>query len=159
MNIFYLDHDVTKCARYHVDRHVVKMIVESTQILCSAYYFTDEDEFSPYKLTHGNHPCCIWARTSLSNWLWLKSLALALCAEYTYRYGKVHKCEAIIRSLKTPSLCDYGFTEISCVMDEQYIIGDDAIENYRNYYRQGKRHLWSWKGRNPPEWLITDQKL
>ena len=158
MNIFYLDHDVTKCAKYHVDRHVVKMIVESTQILCSAYYFTGENNASPYKLTHGNHPCCIWARTSLSNWLWLKDLALALCTEYTYRYGKKHKCQAIIHSLKTPALSDYGFTKIACVMDEQYIISDDAVENYRNYYRHGKRHLWNWKGRNPPEWLITEQK-
>lgn len=156
MNIFYLDHDVTKCARYHVDRHVVKMIVESTQILCSAYYYTGESDVSPYKLTHGNHPCCVWARTSLSNWLWLKSLALALCAEYTYRYGRIHKCEAVIRALKAPSLCDNGFTAIACVMDEQYITGSDAVENYRNYYRHGKRHLWSWKGRNPPDWLFQN---
>lgn len=157
MNIFYLDHDVTKCAKYHVDRHVVKMIVESTQILCSAYYFTGEDNSSPYKLTHGNHPCCIWARTSLSNWLWLKDLALALCDEYTYRYGKTHKCKAVISSLKTPALNDYGFTKVACVMDEEYIISDDAVDNYRNYYRHGKRHLWNWKGRNPPEWLITEK--
>ncbi len=155
MNIFFLDADTKKCAEYHVDKHVVKMAVESTQILCSAYYFTGEAEFSPYKLTHGNHPCCVWARTSLSNWLWLKSLALSLCAEYTYRYGKVHKCEAVINSLKTPALPDIGFTKVVCAMDEEYIISDDPIVNYRNYYKYGKSHLLNYKGRNPPEWLLS----
>lgn len=157
MNIFYLDTDAANCAAYHVDKHVVKMTVESTQILCSAYYFTGEGNCSPYKLTHGNHPCCVWARTSLSNWLWLKSLALALCAEYTYRYGRIHKCEAIIRSLKTPALCNKGFTEVACVMDERYKISGDAVENYRNYYRYGKRNLWSWTGRGQPDWLLQEQ--
>ena len=153
MNIFYLDHDVEKCAKYHVDRHVIKMIVESTQILCSTYYFTGEENYSPYKLTHINHPCCVWARESLSNWLWLKSLALALCNEYTYRYGKIHKCESIICSLKIPSLPDLGFTTVKCVMDEEFITSENPMENYRNYYRFGKKHLWSWKRRNPPHWL------
>lgn len=138
---------------YHVDKHVVKMAVESTQILCSVYYFTGESEYSPYKLTHKNHPCCVWARTSLSNWLWLKELALALCAEYTYRYGKIHKCEAIIRSLRTPSLPDIGFTKVPLAMDEKYIISDDPVENYRNYYRLGKRSIWSWKRRGRPWWI------
>lgn len=158
MNIFYLDHDIEKCARYHTDKHVVKMIVESTQILCTAYFFTGESNLSPYKLTHKNHPCCIWARTSLSNWLWLKDLALALCAEYTYRYGRIHKCEAVLRSLRAPALHDYGFTDVPCCMEEQYIISKDAILNYRNYYKFGKRHLWSWKRRNQPKWLSDDRK-
>lgn len=153
MNIFYLDQDVKKCAMYHADRHVVKMIVESTQILCSAYYFTGESKFSPYKLTHKNHPCCVWVRESIINWLWLKELALALCEEYTYRYGKIHKCEPIIQSLKTPALPDAGFTKFRCAMDEKYIISENPIENYRNYYREGKRHLWNWKKRSPPHWI------
>lgn len=154
MNIFYLDHDVDRCARYHFDRHVTKMIVEYTQILSSVFYFTGESDLAPYKLTHANHPCCKWARTSLSNWKWLRSLALSLCKEYTYRYGKIHKCEKILNNMKTPNLTDRGFTEIICVMDDIYIIGTDAIENYRNLYRHGKKHLIGYKKREPPEWLI-----
>lgn len=138
---------------YHTDRHVLKMIIESAQILCSAYYFTGESELSPYKLTHKNHPCCAWVRESLSNWIWLRDLALALCEEYTFRYGKIHKCEQIIRSLKTPKLADKGFTGIRCVMDEKYKISEDPVLNYRNYYREGKRHLLTWKKRSPPPWI------
>lgn len=154
MNIFYLDHDVKKCAEYHVDKHVVKMIVEYTQILSSVFYFTDEAFKAPYKLTHANHPCCKWARTSVSNWKWLRELALSLCCEYTRRYGKIHKCEAILKAMKEPALPDRGFTEIICVMEKEYIIGSDAIENYRNLYRRGKKHLWSFKNREIPEWLL-----
>lgn len=156
LNIFYLDHDVDKCARYHCDKHVVKMIVEYTQILSSVYYFTGESNLAPYKLTHANHPCCRWARASLSNWLWLRKLALSLCKEYTFRYGKIHKCEEILKNMKPPSLIDRGFTNIICVMDDEYIKGSDAVENYRNLYRYGKRHLLSYKGREMPEWLLED---
>lgn len=153
MNIFYLDADPAACARSHADRHVVKMAVETTQILCSAYYFTGESLRSPYKLTHANHPCCVWARASLSNWLWLKSLGLELCREYTYRYGRVHRCEAILNSLVPPALEDIGFTPPKSVMDEEFIVGDDPIENYRSYYRHGKRHLLCWRRRGTPDWL------
>ena len=153
MNIFYLDPDPVKCAQYQVDRHVVKMAVESTQILCSAYFKTGEDYLSHYKKTHLNHPCCKWAAESLSNWLWLRELGLALCDEYTYRYGKTHKCKSVIESLVVPSLPDIGFTELPLVMDEIYITDGGAVDSYRNYYRCGKRGLWSWKRRGIPEWL------
>lgn len=154
LNIFFLDADPKKCAEFHADKHVVKMAVESTQILCSVYYFTGQEEYSPYKLTHKNHPCCVWARTSLSNWLWLQDLAINLCAEYTYRYGKIHKCEAIAKALKIPALPDMGFTPPACAMDAEYIISNDPVVNYRNYYKYGKNHLLNYKKRNLPDWLL-----
>ena len=55
---------------------------------------------TPYKLTHKNHPCSVWARTSLDNFKWLGELGLELCKEYTYRYDKVHKCEYYKNMLK-----------------------------------------------------------
>jgi hypothetical protein len=155
MNIFYLDNDPVKCAEYHTDRHVVKMAVESAQILCSAYYFTGEAEEAPYKLTHSNHPCCVWVRESLSNWLWLKSLGLALCREYTYRYDKTHACEKIINGLVSPCLPDIGMTPVKYAFDGQYIISSDAVENYRNYYRLAKSHLFSWRKRDVPDWILS----
>lgn len=153
MNIFYLDEDPEKCAQYQVDRHVVKMAVESTQILCSVYFKTGEDYLSPYKKTHLNHPCCKWAAESLSNWLWLRELGLALCREYTYRYDKIHKCESVINSLVLPSLPDIGKTEVPLVMDEVYITDGDAVDSYRNYYRYGKVGVFGWKRRGIPQWL------
>ena len=68
MNIFVLDLDVKKCAEYHVDKHVVKMILESAQLLCGVHHIVSPDNVNiPYKLSHKNHPCSIWTRKSLSN--------------------------------------------------------------------------------------------
>jgi hypothetical protein len=88
MNIFFLDEDPTLSAQYHVDKHVVKMILETAQLLCGVHHATSQiTDQVPYKLSHKNHPCAIWARTSLSNYLYLCELGLELCKEYTYRYG------------------------------------------------------------------------
>ena len=84
MNIFFLDEDPTMSAQYHVDKHVVKMILETAQLLCGVHHATAPDNtYVPYKLSHKNHPCSIWARTSLSNYLYLCELGLELCKEYT----------------------------------------------------------------------------
>jgi hypothetical protein len=70
MNIFFLDENPTLSAKYHVDKHVVKMILETAQLLCSVHHVTDQvTDQVPYKLSHKNHPCAIWARESLSNYL------------------------------------------------------------------------------------------
>ena len=92
MNIFILDYDKTKNAKYHVDRHCTKMLVEQMQLLSSAYYYTGQSKLAPYKLTHKNHPCSIWVRESLENWLWLHEMTIELYIEYQHRYSnKQHK--------------------------------------------------------------------
>ena len=154
MNIFFLDRDPEKCAQMHLDKHVVKMILESTQILCSVHH-SIESEYKPmYKLTHKNHPCCIWARESLSNYIWLCKLAIELCKEYTYRYGKVHKCEEYIVELmdNLPKIEDKGFTNPARAMPDGYK-EDDVVISYRNYYFYDKKRIHSWKKRGSPEWL------
>ena len=151
MNIFMLDKDLEINAQYMVDKHVVKMPLESAQILCSALHLSGQD--APYKLTHKNHPCCVWCRTSIDNWLYLKCLALEICKEYTYRYGKIHKAELIIRSLETPNLTSIGRTELPSCMDKNYVVSDDVVENYRNYYKNGKKNIHSWKRREVPDWI------
>ena len=97
MNIFILDKDVKKCAQYHCDKHVVKMILETAQLLCGVHHVTAHDTAHvPYKLSHKNHPCAIWARESFSNYVYLCELGLELCKEYTHRYGKRHKSLDVI---------------------------------------------------------------
>ena len=72
MNIFFLDENPTLSAQYHVDKHVVKMILETAQLLCGVHHVTAHDSTHvPYKLSHKNHPCSIWCRESLSNYLYL----------------------------------------------------------------------------------------
>ena len=88
MNIFFLDLNQRKCAKWHVDKHVIKMILESVQLLCSAHHiFPNKNNLysPPYKLTHKNHPCSKWVRESLSNYKWLIKLAKELSKRSTGR--------------------------------------------------------------------------
>jgi hypothetical protein len=152
LNIFILDNDIQKCAEYHVDKHVVKMPLEALQLLCDAYYHTGQDHISPYKKTHYNHPCAKWVRQSLSNWLWLYEYGQVLFSEYTYRYNKIHACESKLRGLIKPDLMDIGLTMFAEAMPNIYKNNDPVIA-YRKYYNGEKRHLFSWKNRNVPEWI------
>lgn len=166
MNIFILDWDVKRCAQYHVDKHVVKMILETAQLLCGVHHMTDQVPTKyptstlqvPYKLSHKNHPCAVWARQSLSNYLYLCELGLELCYEYTYRYGKRHKSQDVIEwcLINKPQIKDIGFTEPAKAMPDEYKV-KSVVESYRNYYCGAKSGFASWKGREVPMWF--DKKI
>ena len=68
MNIFYLDENHETCAQYHCDKHVIKMILETAQLLCCVHWVSGVE--APYKKTHVNHPSSVWARESLTNYKW-----------------------------------------------------------------------------------------
>ena len=124
MNIFVLNESPILAARDHCNKHVVKMILESAQMLCAAHWIGWQqmlkppvDELSrrevqawlseridprlcpPWKMTHASHPCTRWAQQSWGNYMWLSLHGMELCREYTRRYGKVHKAEEIHRWL------------------------------------------------------------
>jgi len=151
MNIFYLSEDITKCAEYHVDKHVVKMPLETAQLLCTVHWVSGGS--AQYKKTHVNHPSSIWARHSIQNYRWLCLLGKALCHEYTYRYGKIHKCEAVIDWCidNEPKLPNIGFTAPTPAMADEFKLSNSLL-SYRNYYVNGKSHLANWKKRNVPDW-------
>jgi len=153
MNIFLLDENLEKCAQYHVNRHVVKMILESAQLLCSAHHICGELE-PPYKLAHKNHPCSIWVRKSLSNYLYLCELGLELSKEYTFRYGKHHKSTDVIQWClnNLPNIPDIGFTFPALAMPEQYK-SNSYVESYRKYYIYEKNKIADWKNREIPYWF------
>ena len=99
MNIFLLHCNPRKAAEYHCDKHAVQMILETAQLLYSAHWMLNSPlPANAYKLAHKNHPCSIWVRASLTNYMWLSSLGWWLCKEYSNRYGdtKTHKTEAHI---------------------------------------------------------------
>lgn len=153
MNIFFLDRDIHKCVEYHCDKHVVKMILEYAQLLCSVHHMTGTGTEQMYKLTHKNHPDAIWARQSTENYAYLISLATLLGEEYTFRYGKVHKSIGVIESLPYPELPDAAFTEPpKCVHDDFKEIGD-TVEAYRRYYIRDKGHFCTWSRRLVPGWF------
>ena len=164
MNIFFLDYDTQKCAQYHCDKHVVKMVLETAQLLCGVHHMTDQvttnyrssTDQVPYKLSHKNHPCAIWARESLSNYLYLCDLGLELCKEYTYRYGRRHKSQEIIEWCLTnkPQIVDKNFTTPPKAMPDEYKV-NDVIQSYRNYYNGAKKDFAKWKNRDAPDWFST----
>ena len=162
-----------------VDKHVVKMILESAQLLCTAhrildgrmvaaksktgrnvkrFVLDDARDSVLYTATHVNHPSAVWARRSVENYNWLYEHFYALGREYTYRYEKTHKCFTGEMSymLQSPplNLREYDMTEMPSAMDDEYKISDDPITNYRNYYKLGKARMHAWKKRQPPTWIL-----
>lgn len=162
MNIFFLDQNPQLAAQYQCDKHVVKMILESAQLLCTAHRLRPLHEFPEkfYKATHINHPCSIWTRKCLANYVWLALHAKYLCKEYTYRYNKIHKSEEIIHwCLYYGPNIPYRFvpTEPAQAMPEQYK-DEDVVTAYRNYYIEYKMKniQCRWTKRQPPEWITNN---
>jgi Pyrimidine dimer DNA glycosylase len=159
MNIFYVDEDPIVAAKSLADKHVVKMIVETAQLLSTAHHVLDDtDEHGIhdkiYKKTHMNHPSAVWVRESLDNYLWAWDHLNSLLGEYTHRYGKIHKTEDVLWSLiSIPyNIKEVGFTPPPQCMPDEYKT-DDTVTAYRNYYNHGKKHLHKWTNREPPAWI------
>jgi len=180
VNIFYVDQSPVKAAQALVDKHVVKMLVESAQLLSTAHRVIDGQEVRLkvekngkirnkkvwvlndarneilYNATHRNHPSAIWVRQSVENYNWLVEHLFALSDEYTYRYDKKHKTITRLGfEIQSPpyGLQSWDWTPMPSCMDDEYKISDDPVLNYREYYRRGKDHLHKWKRREPPNWI------
>lgn len=152
MNIFILSKDIKKSVSYYVDKHVIKILLEVSQLLCSVHHMNGKQ--APYKLTHKNHPIGIWARSSLSNYNYLCSLGMELSHEYTYRFGKIHKSQQVVEWCieNKPSIQNKGLTSFYLAMPEEYRCLC-PIESYREYYRREKNHLFKWTRREKPYWI------
>lgn len=153
MNIFYLDEDIVRCAEYHVDKHVVKMITEYNQLLCTTHWVTGSS--APYRKTHVNHPSAIGVRQSKNNYKYLCKLNIQLCREYTHRYNKIHAGQKIVEWAYSniPNLPSVKFNEPIPAMPDKYKTENDSITSYRTYYNNDKRHLFNWKNRTIPNWI------
>jgi len=157
MNIFYLDEDPKLAAIYQYNKHVVKMILESAQMLCTAHHvIMGDDADVPYKITHKNHPSTIWARQSGQNYAWLYHHMMALGEEYYVRYGKKHlsitKCEDKLAILPG-GILETGFTQPPQCMPDEYK-DKCSIQAYWNYYI-GEKH----KVANPKTEKIYDKRI
>jgi len=152
MNIFYLDKDPVQAATMMCDKHVVKMPLESAQMLCTNHRVVDDVDslhnIPLYKIAHKNHPSTIWARQSKENYLWLYDHFVALCDEYTHRYGKRHLCDtkySVVLSEPPINLPDGSFTEPPQCMPDYCKIEGDSITSYRQYYMNEKHTIAVWK--------------
>ena len=144
MNIFYLHKNPIKAAQYQYNKHVVKMILESAQMLCAAHHVIGNPDDPPYKLAHKNHPSTIWVRESIFHYDWLWNHMMALGDEYTKRYGKTH--------LSITKMNDYEmywaplgmpspeFKQPPQCMPDEYK-HKDSITAYWQYYIHGKCHI------------------
>lgn len=158
MNIFVLDYDPTRAAVSQCDKHVVKMVLETAQILCAIF----EPGEAPYRRTHYNHPCTIWSRESIQNFNWTVDHGKALAAEYTYRYGKRHKSQDVIEwcdlyqyRLNLPKI---GLTPFALAMPEKYR-SSNPVQSYRDYYIGEKMNIAQWnKSRTMPDWVRKEVK-
>ena len=153
MNIFVLDDDIKKCAEYHCDQHVIKMILESLQILCTALY--KHGIQTPYKPTHQKHPCVLWAEYSYDNFIWLKKLATALNKEYKYRFEKVidHRSINVLNEISGFRYKKRGLTEFPQAMPEKYKVEGNPVLAYRKFYVGEKMHFARWSKRDIPFWV------
>jgi hypothetical protein len=180
MNIFWLSRNPKLCAAYHCDKHAVKMILEYTQLLSTAIRVSKGTEVKRgrrhlymmpgerlnnkgavltrnpnlYLATHINHPCSLWVRQSFDNWVALRELALAVCAEYTKRYGKVHVCEPMLRGMwkDRPLLPRVGKVSDppQCMPDEYK--RRSTVTAYRALYMGPKSRFAAWRYTKAPTW-------
>lgn len=161
MNIFYVSSDPHLAAKYQCDKHVVKMILESAQMLSTAHWILDINPIisNLYKPTHKNHPSAVWVRENSQNYLWLYIHFVSLCDEYRYRYGKTHLTESkLLTNLevlpKNIKMLPHTKCEEPplCMPDE--FKSDDVVTSYRNYYTSKQNSFkMVWTKRNPPEWF------
>ena len=179
MNVFYLDQDPRKAAHMHLDKHVVKMIIEYAQLLSTAHRMLDGDLYLDktkngrsikrwklndnredvlYKASHVNHPSAVWVRQSDQNYLWLYQLWFELCKEYTFRYGKEHLTYTKLKNLIgiTPdNMNSSQFTQPTPAMPDEFKIEGDSLNSYREYYKGAKKSFAKWTKREVPSWYFA----
>ena len=165
MNIFVLDRNPIIAARMMCDKHIPKMIVESAQMMASAvrrWGATDDvmpltKAGSPYRGGYAHHPCTVWAGDTFGNFSWLTDHAMALCVEYTSRFGKEHTCADPISQLWHVGIDwvgddDFKVTPFAQAMPDEFK-QEDAVQAYRAYYHSKTFAKWE-KGTDAPHWWM-----
>ena len=164
MNIFVLDECPVISAQMQCDKHIVKMPLETAQMLCSVWHRHGQGDKVPYREVHKKHPCTLWTGDSLLNYDWLWKHGMELCFEYTRRYNKIHKCQQVIMDLEVYQ-CPFAFPIINgtphpqCVPDEykstELRIHSNTVRAYRRYYVNDKKDIAKWeKSRPMPDWYL-----
>lgn len=162
MNIFVLSTDPRQAARDQCNKHVVKMILESAQLLCTALHINGIDKSHlPYKPTHVKHPSTLWTATSDDNMAWLWAHAIELCAEYTRRYKKKHKTEYVLENMARliPPGDWHNHTPFAQAMPSQWK-NPCAVTAYRCYYIAEKSAIAKWwpKAAPPVWWPFKEER-
>ena len=122
----------------------------------TTYVLPDSRDSILYSATHINHPSAVWVRHNQQNYYWLFALFEALMNEYTHRYGKVHATSRLYDALyHYPKNIPLSiFTQPTPAMPDEFKVDGDSIQSYRNYYNGAKSHMFKWKNRSVPDWII-----
>jgi len=162
MNIF-LTTPYTSCAKDLCDLRLNKMILETAQLLSTAYrhLFGDLDDL--YKVTHVNHPCSIWARKNVNNYAWLYEYWYLLVQERQKRFNKSHLSYDKLKFLLLPpeaTIIIYNNEPIT------FDFNCSNIHPSTNVYMDYRKCLiqkWltdkrepKWTNSSKPEWLTED---
>lgn len=181
MNIFVLSENPVEAAQLQCNAHIVKMIVESAQMLSTAHrvldgilkrapsksgktmskHWTlpDDREATMYKAVHMNHPCTVWTMSSSANYDWHYRHFIALCEEYTYRYNKIHATERLLAAYlrQIPKNIKFGDrTQFPLAMksNPECMFPNDPVKSYRMFYQTKQdRFKMVWTKREVPEWF------
>ncbi len=183
MNIFILDKCPVKSAQMQCDKHVVKMILESGQMLSTAHRMLDGKltkrpsqsgktmskywelsdpimEKALYKAVHTGHPCTVWTMETNSNYNWHYKHFIALCDEYTKRYGKVHMTDTKLRDIlrRPPVMTNYSNERtpfrLAMGASPECIDHSDPIGSYRKFYQtKQERFSMTWTNSIVPDWF------
>ena len=178
MNIFYLHKEPEVSARLHCDKHVVKMIIEYAQMLSTAHRMVDGEQYYGlskngrriarwrhpnsnlenvlYKASHINHPSAVWVRENAIQYQYMYDLFVALCDEYTYRYGKVHMTDSKLRDVlnNIPDNMPLGdWREPPQAMPDD-VKSESSLDAYHKYYREYKRSFAKWTNRDVPQFML-----
>lgn len=158
MNIFYLHENPVLAARAQCDKHIVKMTLETAQLICTAHHVLGTDPiYIPYRATHKNHPSAVWVRESIQHYHWTVIHFKALDKEYRYRYHKIHlawsKCKALAM-FDPPSIPSVPFVPPpQCMPSELHREPSETVEAYRHYYSTSKAKILVYAHSERPEWL------
>ena len=178
MNIFYLHKEPEVSARLHCDKHVVKMIIEYAQMLSTAHRMVDGEQYYGlskngrriarwrhpnsnlenvlYKASHINHPSAVWVRENAIQYQYMYDLFVALCDEYTYRYGKVHMTDSKLRDVlnNIPDNMPLGdWREPPQAMPDD-VKSENSLDAYHKYYREYKKSFAKWTNREVPQFML-----
>jgi len=164
MNIFVLDENPVVAANLMHDKHIVKMVLETAQLMSTAVIALGGRADGLYKPTHQAHPCSLWLLEAPANFCWLYEHGRALDAEFRHRFsGRSHASYSVIKQAYESYpriLQEYrAHTPFAQAMPDEYKVPGDAVSAYRNYYLGRKVEQSKWTRRPVPAFVLEHQEM
>ena len=161
MNIFVSSFDAKESAQALDDKRLIKMILETAQIISTNTNLAGLRS-GPYKTTHQNHPCTVWARQSHDNCLWLVEHFASLCHEYENRFNREHKCYQYLDLFYNCST-DIAYpkegltTFPNCTTFKEIPETTRAYRLYLNQKWFNDKRKPKWTKTKPPVWIVLKE--